>query len=188
MTIIVNLFGGPGSGKSTSAAGIFSALKRESISCELVTEYAKEVVWSENTSLLDDQKHIFDVQFERQRRLVGKVDYVITDSPILLSVVYYKRRMKALNQELNEYHQMMLDYFKSTFSIFSNMNWLINRAKPYQQVGRVQSEEEAKKIDDEILTALSEMDMLFNLSETDSMIAIDDVVAAIKQHEQVKRY
>ena len=29
MTLIVNLFGGPGTGKSTTAAGVFSKLKGE---------------------------------------------------------------------------------------------------------------------------------------------------------------
>lgn len=43
MTIYVNLYGGPGSGKSTTAAGVVSQLKLLSINAELVTEYAKDL-------------------------------------------------------------------------------------------------------------------------------------------------
>ena len=44
-TIIVNLFGGPGTGKSTGAAYIFSQLKLAGIDCEFVSEFAKDKVW-----------------------------------------------------------------------------------------------------------------------------------------------
>lgn len=41
---VVNLFAGPGSGKSTTAAGIFYILKSEyNINCEYVSEYARYI-------------------------------------------------------------------------------------------------------------------------------------------------
>ncbi len=40
-TIAINFYGGPGTGKSSMAAAIFSNLKNEGINAELVTEYAK---------------------------------------------------------------------------------------------------------------------------------------------------
>lgn len=43
-TIIVNLFAGPGAGKSTGAAYIFSKLKLAGIDCEYVSEFAKDKV------------------------------------------------------------------------------------------------------------------------------------------------
>lgn len=44
-TLIVNLYGGPGTGKSTGAAYIFSKLKMDGIDAEYVTEFAKDKVW-----------------------------------------------------------------------------------------------------------------------------------------------
>lgn len=41
-TLVVNLLGGPGCGKSTGAAYIFSQLKMRNIDAELVTEFAKD--------------------------------------------------------------------------------------------------------------------------------------------------
>ena len=44
-TLIVNLFGSQGSGKSTMMAGIFSKLKFLGYDCEMCPEFAKELVW-----------------------------------------------------------------------------------------------------------------------------------------------
>ena len=43
--LVVNLFGAPGSGKSTGAAYIFSQLKIAGVNAELVTEFVKDKVW-----------------------------------------------------------------------------------------------------------------------------------------------
>ena len=43
-TIIINLIGAPCAGKSTLAALVFSKLKMNNISCEIVTEFAKDLV------------------------------------------------------------------------------------------------------------------------------------------------
>ena len=40
-SLIINLYGGPGSGKSTCAAYIFSQLKMHNINAELITEQTK---------------------------------------------------------------------------------------------------------------------------------------------------
>ena len=55
-TIVVNLFAGPGAGKSTGAAYIFSMLKMAGIDTEYVNEYAKDKVW-------EDNKEVFKCQF-----------------------------------------------------------------------------------------------------------------------------
>ncbi len=60
--LIVNLFGGPGAGKSTMAAGLFSELKWRGINCELATEYAKEKVWEESYAIFENQIYIFGKQ------------------------------------------------------------------------------------------------------------------------------
>lgn len=39
------MFGSPGSGKSTTAAGLFYKLKTSDYNVELVTEVAKDLVW-----------------------------------------------------------------------------------------------------------------------------------------------
>ena len=47
-TLLVNLYAGPGAGKSTGAAYIFAKLKTAGVDCEYVSEYAKDRVWQED--------------------------------------------------------------------------------------------------------------------------------------------
>lgn len=44
---VINLFGGPGIGKSTLAAGLFEHMKIAGFNVELVNEYAKDMVWEQ---------------------------------------------------------------------------------------------------------------------------------------------
>ena len=81
---VYNLFGGPGCGKSTLAARMFAKMKQLGIDCELVTEAAKDIVWEGGVL---DQYGLFAEQLRRVKRLEGKVDIAITDSPILLQAV-----------------------------------------------------------------------------------------------------
>lgn len=86
MSFVINLIGGPGAGKSTTAAGVFFLLKLLNVRCELVTEFAKELTYDENWSDLKRQLYVTAEQERRQRRLVDKVDFIVTDSPLLLGV------------------------------------------------------------------------------------------------------
>lgn len=135
MTLIVNCFGQPGAGKSTVAAATFANLKMLGINCELVTEYAKELTWSQRHEELSYQLYIFGKQTRNVQRLLGKVDVVITDSPILLSRFYGER----YGDYPPSFYQLVLDQFNK----MNNINFFLNRTKPYNIKGRNQTEEEA---------------------------------------------
>ena len=51
-TVVINLFGGPGAGKSTCAMEICSELKKHGLSADYVQEYAKELVYENHMDLL----------------------------------------------------------------------------------------------------------------------------------------
>lgn len=57
-TIVINAFGGPGSGKTTSCMNICAELKKQGFNAEYVQEYAKELVYDKNFELLDGSKNI----------------------------------------------------------------------------------------------------------------------------------
>ena len=135
-TLVVNLFAGPGAGKSTGACYIFSRLKQMGIDCEYVSEFAKEKVWEHNTEVLKCQFYISGKQAYKISRVNGKVDVIITDSPILLGAMYGEDANEALYPAiLGEFHK------------YNNLNFFIKRTKAYNPNGRVQTEEEAKEID-----------------------------------------
>lgn len=133
--LVVNLFGAPGSGKSTGAARIFSDLKVKGVNCELVTEYAKDKLYEGSRATFEDQIYIFGKQNFRLSRLKNVVDVVITDSPILLSLVYKQK-------EPLSFDSLVLDKFKE----YNNLNVYLNRNKPYSQIGRFQNEAESDVI------------------------------------------
>lgn len=84
--LVVNLFGVPGAGKSTGAAYVFSMLKMRGINVEYIPEYAKDKVWEDNTEVFKNQAYVFGKQSFRMSRCKDKVDVIVTDSPLLLSL------------------------------------------------------------------------------------------------------
>ena len=75
--LIVNLFGVPGAGKSTGAAYIFAKLKMLGINAELITEFAKDKVWENNTEVFKNQAYLFGKQSYRISRCKDKVDVIV---------------------------------------------------------------------------------------------------------------
>ncbi len=135
--LIVNLYGAPGAGKSTGAAYIFSQLKMRGINAELVTEFAKDKVWEESKAVFQNQAYIFGKQYFRISRLMGKVDVVVTDSPIILSPFY------ANDPVLGEEFDTLCT---KVFNSYNSMNVFINRVKPYNPAGRFQTESESDQL------------------------------------------
>jgi len=142
-TICVNLFAGAGAGKSTLATGVFSLLKHHNVNAELVTEYAKDLVWEGRLHLSRNDIEIFTEQLKRQHRLQGKVDVMVTDSPILLSSVY-------IDPFDPLFHATVMREFKK----YNNLNFFIKRVKPYMKIGRAETKNGAKAIDDRVIEFL----------------------------------
>lgn len=135
--LVVNLFGAPGAGKSTGAAYVFSKLKMAGVNAELVTEFAKDKVWEGSQAVFQNQAYIFGKQYFRISRLQGKVDVVITDSPILLSGFYSSDEILG-----KEFDALVTKVFNS----YPSMNVFIDRVKPYNPAGRFQTESESDNL------------------------------------------
>ena len=149
---VVNLFGAPGSGKSTGAAYLFAKLKMAGINAELVTEFAKDKVYEDSKEVFNNQTYILGKQCFRQSKLRDKVDVIITDSPLLLSIYYNDD--KDIQDELSA---LTLKIFDS----YDNHNYFINRVKPYNPKGRFQTEEEAMTIVDDMKDFLNNYNIPF---------------------------
>jgi hypothetical protein len=146
MTVIVNLYGAPGAGKSTTRAGAFHRLKLYGVNCEEVTEYAKDLTWEGREYALSNQVYVFAKQLKRMDMLMGKVDVVITDSPLMLSAYYGSVDLPSSFFEMVEHfadHPFRMDYF-------------IERVKPYNPVGRAQTEEQSDAIGNGLMHLLTD--------------------------------
>lgn len=165
-TKVINLFAGPGAGKSTMAAGLFFKMKSADYKVELVTEYAKELVYDGAHRMLDCQMHVCNEQNKRQRRLVGKVDWIITDSPLLLATVHGKYDLDAVA------------FAYENFGLYDNINVFVNRVKPYRTYGRRNSEASARAVDDKLRKVLPAG--LINLEVTGDEAGLNKLYKFIK--------
>ena len=137
--LVINLIGGPCSGKSTVAAGLFHELKKKGINCELASEFAKDKVYEESFRTMDDQIYIFAKQYHKIWRLRDKVDVIIVDSPLPISLYYMKEESEFFNKFVVE-----------QYNKFNNLMFFIERGSTFQQEGRIQNLEECKIIDEEL--------------------------------------
>lgn len=145
MTTIINLFGGPGCGKSTLAAGVYSELKRAGESVELVREYVKAWAWRGERIRAWDELYIFAKQLREESNLYGKVDFIVTDRPLGLSVVY--ERMYGYPGASMLYDTYMHVLGRQLRDDVRSIDLIVRREKPYVKSGRFESEDDARKVD-----------------------------------------
>src|SRR6185437_1604466 len=84
----VYLYGGPGTGKSTTAAQTFALLKQAGRNVELVREFAKDLTWEDRQQTLGFQPYIAAKELWHIERLEGQVEAVVADTSPLLSLIY----------------------------------------------------------------------------------------------------
>lgn len=135
----VNLYGGPGSGKSTTAAWLFSELKTKQVSVELIGEYVKSWAYQGRKIELFDQIYLLGKQQQSEYRfLKSGVKNIITDSPCWLTGFYAPITLRPPIEAINKIYD----------SMFDSMNIFLHRkGRPYVTEGRYQTPEEARRID-----------------------------------------
>lgn len=134
-TVVINLIGAPGAGKSTLAAELFGWMKREGYSVELVSEFAKELVWEQREETMKNEIYLFAKQHHRMFRLKGKVDFIITDRPLILSIFYNRK----YGDRFEDFDSLVQHEVRK----FNNINIFLLRDKPYKEEGRLQTKEES---------------------------------------------
>lgn len=150
-TKIVNMYGGPGTGKSTTAAALFAELKFRGVNCEYVQEYAKDKAWEFGTNHLgipkvfQAQEYIFAKQHFRFRRCAEDVDVIISDCPLFLGLIYMPSDFPIPS---------LRSVIREAYDIYDNLDVLLVRSKSYNPKGRFQSEKVAKSLDIDIKNVL----------------------------------
>lgn len=168
--LVINLYGGPGTGKSTNAALVFGKLKLAGIRAELATEYAKDLVWEERHNALGFQPYVLAKQMWRIERVRHKVEAVITDSPILLGLIY-SEGMPARA----EWNEFLLAVHRS----WDTADFFLRRPpeKTFDPSGRSQTEDEAKALDGVIHGMLEQHVVAYSEVPTDMSDTAASVIA-----------
>lgn len=143
---VINLFGGPGCGKTLLAFELTRHIRLLGRSVEYVSEYAKELTFEERHAMLTEQDFIFAEQNNRLRRLVGQVDFVVIDSPLLMGLVYCH----------SDFPQSFYPFVVDAYNSYNNINILLKRSFDYDPIGRNQTEQEAIEKDEAIIRLLND--------------------------------
>src|SRR3954466_8940998 len=127
---VINMFGGPGSGKSTCAAALFVHLKNLGKRTELVGEEAKDQIYWGSVNQLTNQFLLAGLQYARLKNLEDAgCELAIADSHLIQNSVY--PRNAYFDNEL-------LSLVSKINSEFHNINIYVTRVKPQDSFGRVQ--------------------------------------------------
>ncbi len=183
--LIVNIYGGPGAGKSTTALQLAAELKKRGYNAEYVSEVAKDYVYGKRFDILDGslahQKQIFAEQKHRVDLMIGNVDIAITDAPLTLNTIYLNP-----NEKTPEYK----NYILSEYNRYNNYNIYIERdlSAKFEQKGRIHNFAESIEKDTEIKSMLIDNNIPFDVCRRDNIAEIADKVSAkIEQHEPQKQ-
>ena len=143
---VINLFAGPGAGKSTLACELFVEMKQTGQSVELVTEYAKDMVYERRDNILADQLYILAKQNRRLDRIrQAGVEWAITDGPLPFGNIY--------GAGSTVFRAIVWECFRK----YDNYNILLKRnpSLEYTGSGRVQQNvAEAMELDNRIANML----------------------------------
>lgn len=133
MTKIIGFVGGPGTGKTTRAHHLTAEMSMAGILVEYVPEYAKELVWEEQWKKIKDQRLLMGEMSWRFKRLDGKVDFIVTDCPLVQNMTYAS---PEYGQDFfNDVYQAHLRYDHDLFFLKRSVN--------YQREGRIEDMNQA---------------------------------------------
>lgn len=153
--IVINGYGGPGAGKSTACMEITAALKKEGYNAEYVQEYAKELVYEKDMDMLDGspehQYEILKEQTRRMDRLYDQVDFIVTDSPVMLNTIYNKQLTPEYESLVNKLQGEYINY-----SFFMERD-----ASNFEEEGRIHNLTESIEKDNEIKDMLQKNEIKY---------------------------
>lgn len=166
-TLVINLIGGPCSGKSTISAELFARLKKMGIKTELVSEYIKDRIYEENKTMPNNQIAIFGMEHYNISNKLGKVDVIVHDGSFLNNILYNKESNKEFNDLIvSEYHK------------FNNLDFFIKRGNiEFESYGRIHTYEQSLQIDEKIKNIYKESQAEY--IEVESRDAVDKIIPIV---------
>ena len=175
MTTLINLFGSSSSGKSTLMADLYSEMKLRGISVEMCMEIVKEWAWENKFPTKYEQFYLIGKGIQQEARLFNKVDYIIVDSPVLISsfYAYYFNGVDNLTNTVKEFYKM------AKLDGILVKNFFLTRNKPYEPKGRYQTEEESNIIAEKLLVYLDANDIRFEMLDCKDRDRVKEVFKAV---------
>ena len=178
---MINLFGGPGIGKSGIAAGITYKMKKKHIKVNNPYEFPKKLAWDNNIPAISDQLYVFANQHRGIAECYGKVDYIVIDSPILFSTIYHRYYTKGYPAEMygKVFHDMVIDLHRR----YSSINILLERGVTiHNDDERFQNYKQSVEIDTLCKNVLDETKSPYHTVKVGDN-SVKDIMKIIKKHD-----
>jgi nicotinamide riboside kinase len=166
-TLVINLIGGPCSGKSTVAAELFARLKKMGVKTELVSEYIKDRIYEENKTMPNNQIARFGMEHYNISNKLGKVEVIVHDGSFINNILYKKEDNQEFdNLIVSEYHK------------FNNLDFFIKRGNiEFEDYGRIHNYEQSLELDEKIKQLYNNCGADF--IEVESRDAVDKIIPIV---------
>ncbi len=170
----INVMTGPGSGKSSTTAWLFSELKIRGINVEYVHETVKKWAYEKKSISSFDHVYLFAKQMHNEDSyLKNGADFVISDSPILQVGAYSKRNGDLFADEI-------IGIANKFDKLYPSINIFLDREGiKYKSEGRYENYEEAVKTDMAILDVLKENVSFSTFRALDRQLILEHVLDKI---------
>ena len=166
-TLVINLIGGPCSGKSTVAAELFARLKKMGIKTELVSEYIKDRIYEENKTMPVNQIAIFGMEHYAISNKIGKVDVIVHDGSFINNIIYK-------NEDNKEFDALIV----AEYNKFNNLDFFIKRGNiEFEDYGRIHNLKQSKELDKIIKETYNKYGL--NFTEVEARDAVDKIVPIV---------
>ena len=174
----VNIFGGPGSGKSITAINIRVELGFKDYNIELVEEVVKDWTYISRIPEGCDDFYLTASQIQKEDiRLRAGVGVIVSDSPIFIQYFFSRYHNVSLQEPIR---LASLEFEK----LYPSLNIFLDREnKFYDEVGRYEKLKEAKRIDILLKATLVENKISFR---SFSCLAQKDIIDYVESRLEAK--
>jgi hypothetical protein len=156
------------------AALLFAQMKMKGLHVELVREYVKLWAWSGKQVRPTDQIYLLGKQSAYESLLYGKVDYIVTDSPVMLAGAYAEWHSGGAGEYVTAAANSYCKIAKESQGV-KFLNYVLHRSKAFDPRGRYETAEEAERFDEFLKDYLAKNNREFLIlhgTETEKVEAI----------------
>lgn len=144
MTKVISFAAGPAAGKTTIAHDVFSIMKRKGLSVGWIEEFATDLSWKGDHAGMQDQLWILGEQNHRLYTQLGKVEYIVTDTCMLLGIYYMKHAFEKFKGagcadiafDYDNFYWSLVNTINATFNMYDNSVFFVDRGDRVVDVPR----------------------------------------------------
>lgn len=174
-TLVIAFVGAPGVGKSTAAFGAMYEFKKRALSVEYVPEFCNYLFYTDQLiQNVRNQAYIATQQFQQYYNLLGKVDYIITDTGMEIAALHAKAESENAEQ--------LAWYLRGKLNLFTIFIERDEKVVKYEQASRIEDESTSRKFSYEL-----EQYMKANKCKYTKVVGVDEAIKVAIETIQSKQ-